>query len=247
MKNLFCLGFVLLITFSLSAQSTMERLSHIDALTYKIAEVNASEASVSAKEALIVKELGDYLVRYQSSLAATELEKLELEGRNKPNCGTEDVRQFLEMFASKRFTKVPVNYIMSIRTPTNSCAIDKAAKIYNVVGADYLANSDICKIMKCHSVTDNKLPRSRGAAQYWAYTGVKRYFMEQGDTGWKYLCVPVDEKESISATSSAYVEDQIIYKESSLESVSSRSSTPRARSSTFTKMRRPVSLWRQQT
>lgn len=190
MRNLLFLMLVGLFCTDSQAQFKSEADRNIDVLTARLVQIKNSEQPVNMKEDHIIKELNSYLADYQMGKTDITIQK-----DHAPDCGPQEVSLYLEDFISHRLDVVSPAYYERSPVKGSRCAFDKAEEIYSTVGTKYLSRGDICKIMDCQKSNQEYLPKSRGVQEVWRFVGIKRYFTDEDNQGWRYLCLPEKQED----------------------------------------------------
>ena len=194
---------LLLIGVSLQAQFSKERERNIHLFKVEAHEIAMSRANTSAKEARLIKLCSDYLASIATLRADEEITKLN----KNDNCDQSKIKNYIKIFLNDNKKVLTSDYVSKLGKK-DDCAITAAVNLFELLGPSNLADSDICGPGGCDKNSEKRM-KSRGAkAQYWMYTGEKKYFVDEQVSGWRYKCILVEEAPSDSKEEMAEVDQK---------------------------------------
>lgn len=191
MKNLiFLFGFLFMFS-SLSAQKKDTRSTKYNDFVTQVNDIKNSDMPEDLKEDRIYRATTAYMKNQQT--VKTRAKFAEYDNCIKNGKGCDRDRVIKHLTSLKEMSKDDMRKMeMQAKNQGVAKGDDKdrliAINIYRSVGASNFAPADECKGRDCDRIGQVQ-PKTRGASvSVWKYIGEKKYFTDEEQRGWMYLC-----------------------------------------------------------
>ena len=197
MKKLLLPAIFIAFAFVSKAQFSGERERNIQLLSMQVRNISDSDASMDAKESMLLKLCTEYINNIKDNSLDKELSGVvsQIESNK---CDVDKITAYIAKFKAERSGVLSADYIKSVGNVKTDCALSAAVKLYQIIDTEKFGSNEICELLGCDKNTDRRV-KSRGEETFWKFTGEKKFVTEAGIIGWRYLCIKVTKDESKQA------------------------------------------------